>query len=202
MRRNIGIGIGMPLGISNGISGGIIGSLSSSGKTVVSLGTDYKKPIYGVISGIAGPFYDPYDIHIHRPTNIADYLKKTNRYVFYEQNHREPMYSINSPITNNDTNDTSAVVCEICHCLLDKKNSSKKKHVKKISEKVLEDTSMINYTNYSDELLVSKNNYRYEKDFQTQLLKESASLFMTSPCQGQEPVSKEDFLVMEEDLVE
>lgn len=62
------------------------------------------KPIYGMINTSSNlPYYDPYDIHIH---------KWTSGILKYPQNHREPLY--NTALFNNDADDI-VEYCSICH---------------------------------------------------------------------------------------
>jgi hypothetical protein len=60
------------------------------------------KPVYGAINALEGPYYDPYDIHIHQWINGP--LK-------FPQNHREPVYDNIYP----DESGSLKEYCSICH---------------------------------------------------------------------------------------
>ena len=126
--------------------------ISSAEKTT----SNYKqqKPIYGAINAVEGPYYDPYDIHIHKW--IKGPLK-------FPQNHREPVF-------DNSIADNSNVIkeyCSICHEInLDPTSKSLKisniNDIKYDNSKNIILQDLNNYNDYSKKLSY-ENGYQFQK---------------------------------------
>lgn len=95
-------------------------------RTLIEEPISHQKPIYGMINLKEGPYYDPYDIHIHNW--IRGSLK-------YPQNHREPLYDRTTVnIKSNDLIEKE--YCSVCH-ELNPDNTNKKPSVKSIDRNYL-----------------------------------------------------------------
>ena len=117
-------------------------------KTVKELPPRQLKPTYGSINAIEGPYYDPYDIHIHQ------WVKGPLRFL---QNHREPVMNNTFP----DESGNIKEYCSICHEI-----NLSKEYVKSLRKMKTKDTYDVNnniilnnivmneYNNYSKELSI------------------------------------------------